>query len=250
MRALELQTCRPGLVLVDNDSSDDSLDVARGYGARIVHISRADFSYGRAINLGVDAAAAEFIVLLSSHSLPLTSTFIEDCLRPFSDPEVAAARCLKLEYCESWMDTGVVNGPIDWDIPLRELPENNGCIFRKSIWQRFPFDEVLEAAEDKLWSYQIVNAGYKIATSTALYKYCQHDRFMVSLRRYARVQVCLYRIRGTSRNPYPTRQLLREVFHDIPRRALRSALYVTLCSLIYRTVPWRARAKPRLGSVR
>ncbi len=170
VRALELQTCRPGLVLVDNDSSDDSLDVAREYGARIVHISRDDFSYGRAINLGVDAAAAELIVLLSSHSLPLTSTFIEECLRPFSDPDVAAARCLKVDYCESWMDTGVVSGPIDWDIPLRELPENNGCIFRKSIWQRFPFDEVLEAAEDKLWSYQIVNAGYTIATSTALYR--------------------------------------------------------------------------------
>jgi len=250
VRALELQTCRPGLVLVDNDSSDDSVALARQYGARIVTISRADFSFGRAINIGVEAAPAEFIVLLSSHSLPLTATFIEDCLRSFSDPNVAAAKCLRLESCERWIDPRIIRGPVTWDIKLSTLPENNGCIFRKSVWQRLPFDESVEAAEDKLWSYQILNAGYDIAESTALYKYCGQERFLASLQRFTRVQLSFYRMRGKATNVYPPGLVFREIFLRIPRQALKSALDVALRGLIYQTLPWRARRKPRLGSVR
>jgi rhamnosyltransferase len=250
VRALEMQTCRPGLVLVDNDSTDDSVDVARAYGAKIVNISHEDFSFGRAINVGVEAAPAEFIVLLSSHSLPLSSTFIEDCLRPFSDPDVAITKCLRLDYSERWMDLRTISGPVGWDIPLGDLPENNGCVFRKFIWTKFPFDESVEAAEDKLWSFQILNGGYKIAESTALYKYCHEDRFWASLRRFTRVQVSLYRMRGVKMNPYPSKLTFREIFRTIPRQALKSAAYYALRCLVYQTVPWRARRKPRLGSVR
>jgi rhamnosyltransferase len=250
VRALELQTCRPGLVLVDNDSSDDSAEVVRQYGARIVTISRDDFSFGRAINIGIEAAPAEFIVLLSSHSLPLTSTFIEDCLRPFSDPDVAAAKCLRLEACEHWIEPQIVRGPITWDVQLSSLPENNGCILRKSIWERFPFDESAEAAEDKLWSYQILNAGYTIAESIALYKYCHQERFVASLQRFTRVQVAFYRMRGRVTNPYPPGRLCREIFLGIPRQALKAALDLLLRGLIYQMLPWRARRKPRLGSTR
>jgi glycosyltransferase involved in cell wall biosynthesis len=250
VRALELQTRRSGLVLVDNDSTDDSIDVARAYGARIVNISREDFSFGRAINVGVEAAPAEFIVLLSSHSLPLSSTFIEDCLRPFSDPDVAATKCLRLDNSERWMDLRTISGPIGWDIPLWDLPENNGCVFRKSVWRKFPFDESVEAAEDKLWSYQLLNGGFKIAESSALYKYCHEDRFWASLRRFTRVQVSLYRMRGMGMNPYPPRLVFREFFRTIPRQALKSAAYLALRCLVFQTVPWRARRKSKLGSVR
>lgn len=251
IRALERQTCRPGLILVDNESTDDSVKIATRYGAEVVKISRAEFSYGRAINKGVEAAPAEFIVLLSSHSLPLTATFIEDCLRPFDDPEVAAAKCLRVDECDRWMDLEVMRGPVTWEIPITKLVENNGCIFRKSVWQKFPFDESLEAAEDRLWSYELLNAGYKIAESAALYKYSFPDRFWASLRRFTRVQVAFYRMRGgIADNPYPLRRLFAEVLYRIPRESLRRGAFMTLCSLIYQTVPWRSRRKARLGSVR
>jgi rhamnosyltransferase len=240
----------PELILVDNDSTDNSVEIADTYGAKIVNISREEFSFGRAINIGVQAASSEFIILLSSHSLPLTATFVEECLRPFLDPDVAAAKCLRLEYCEQWLDPRVVMGPYTWDMSLSDLPENNGCVFRKSIWERFPFDESVEAAEDRLWSYQILNSGYKIAQSTALYKYCYEERFWASLRRFTRVQVSLYRMRGKAINLYPPGRLFRAVFLYIPRNALRSAIHLTLRSLIYWTLPWRARRKSQLGSVR
>jgi glycosyltransferase involved in cell wall biosynthesis len=250
IRALELQTCRPGLVLVDNDSTDDSVAVASRYGARIVRISRDEFSFGRAINVGVEAAPAEFVVLLSSHSLPLSSTFIEDCLRPFHDPEVGAAKCLKVNKCERWMDLSVLRGPVTWETPISDLPENNGCVFRKSVWSKFPFDETLEASEDRFWSFQILNAGYAIAQTAALYKYCHRDRFWPSLRRFTREQVSLYRMRGSADNPYPAGRVLADVLCRLPRQYVVAASYVTLRYLTYQTVPWRARKKAKLGSVR
>jgi hypothetical protein len=225
--------------------------VASRYGARIVKISRDEFSFGRAINVGVEAAPAEFIVLLSSHSLPLTSTFIEDCLRPFDDPDVAAVKCLKLIVCERWMNPKVLRGPVNWDdIRVQDLLENNGSVFRKSVWSKFPFDETLEASEDRFWSFQILNAGYAIAQTAALYKYCHRDRFWPSLRRFTREQVSLYRMRGSADNPYPAGRVLADVLCRLPRQYVVAASYVTLRYLTYQTVPWRARKKAKLGSVR
>jgi hypothetical protein len=148
------------------------------------------------------------------------------------------------------MDPRVLRGPVTWDISPPDLPENNGCVFRKSVWRKFPFDESLEAAEDKLWSYQILNAGYTIAESAALYKYCYQDPFWAALRRFTRVQVCMYRMRGKAANPYPARRVLVQLLYRIPLWALRSAFYSASCWWIYQTVPWRARRKPRLGSVK
>jgi glycosyltransferase involved in cell wall biosynthesis len=251
IRALELQTWRPGLVLVDNESTDDSVAVASRYGARIVKISRDEFSFGRAINVGVEAAPAEFIVLLSSHSLPLTSTFIEDCLRPFDDPDVAAVKCLKLIVCERWMNPKVLRGPVNWDdIRVQDLLENNGSVFRKSVWSKFPFDETLEASEDRLWSFQVLNAGYAIAHSAALYKYCHKDRFWARLRRFTREHTALHRMGARRNNPYPVSRVLADVFYRLPREYLATTLYTMLRFLAFQTVSWKARRKGRLGSVR
>ena len=44
------------VILVDNDSTDGTVEVAAAHGATLTNISREEFSYGRALNLGIEAA--------------------------------------------------------------------------------------------------------------------------------------------------------------------------------------------------
>ncbi len=48
LRALSLQEVKNiELIVVDNESTDDSVEVARGFGAKIVTIGESSFTYGR-----------------------------------------------------------------------------------------------------------------------------------------------------------------------------------------------------------
>jgi len=68
------------IVIVDNESTDDSVAVAEAYGCKVVTLKRAAFSYGRAINFGFENCAGEYVLLLSSHVYLLNEDFLEQAV--------------------------------------------------------------------------------------------------------------------------------------------------------------------------
>ena len=50
------------VIVVDNGSTDDTADVARAHGARVVHEARP--GYGAAVHAGVEAATAPFVAVM------------------------------------------------------------------------------------------------------------------------------------------------------------------------------------------
>jgi rhamnosyltransferase len=263
LRILSRQTMQPEIVLVDNESTDGSREIAAAHGANVVHLPKSDFTYGHAINVGVANASADTIIMLSSHSLPWGNRFIENCLKPFLEEKVAAVRCLRMDCIrdevldaiegmqidlrQSWLDSKTLIGPVNWDIDLTLFPSNDGCAFRKSVWQEFPFDERLECAEDMLWCYQVLNAGYRIATASAFYKYAVIPKFWPALRRHKFEQTALYRLTGQRR---PLRRVLRDLLIVTPRAAAGITLKLAFRSLITAAAPWYARRSPRRGAIR
>jgi rhamnosyltransferase len=251
LRALSLQAVRPEVVVVDNESTDGSAEMAAASGAKLVRITRGEFTYGRAINVGVANASAEIIIMLSSHSMPLGDRFIEGCLAPFADARVAAVRCIRVERADEWLDPLTLDGPMKLDTPWWFWTENNGCAFRKSVWQQIPFDEQIEFAEDRLWCHQVLQAGYRITTARAWYRYSSTERFWQSVRRYRREVTAIYRLTGYKP---PLRFVLQQIFVKAPQQAARSAVHTGLKIIFWAAIgalaPWYARRPPRVGSVR
>jgi rhamnosyltransferase len=251
LRALSLQAVRPEVVVVDNESTDGSAEMAAASGAKIVPITRSEFTYGRAINVGVANASTEIVIMLSSHSLPLGDRFIEGCLAPFADARVAAVRCIRVERADEWLDPLTLDKPITLDKPWWFWTENNGCAFRKSVWQQIPFDEQIEACEDRLWCYQVLNAGYHITTARAWYRYISTERFWPSVRKYRREVTAIYRMTGYKP---PLRFVLEQIFARAPQQAVRTAAHTGLKIVFWAAIaalaPWYARRAPRVGSVR
>ena len=73
------------VIVVDSGSTDETVAIAAGHAAQIVHILPEEFTFGRALNRGVAAAVGEFIVNISAHCYPVYPDWLEQLLQPFRD---------------------------------------------------------------------------------------------------------------------------------------------------------------------
>src|SRR5438132_6709887 len=81
------------VVVIDNESDDESAEVARTMGARVFTFPRTLFGYGRAINFGIKLCRGELIVLLSAHSWPQGDDWLRRMVNGVEGGAVAAAYC-------------------------------------------------------------------------------------------------------------------------------------------------------------
>jgi len=60
LSGLQKQTIKDiEVIVVDSGSTDQTVEIARGFGARIIEIKPEEFSFGRSLNRGIEAASNE-----------------------------------------------------------------------------------------------------------------------------------------------------------------------------------------------
>src|SRR5215211_4273232 len=77
------------VILVDSGSTDGTVAIAEAYGARVVRIPSAEFTFGRSLNFGIHAATREYIVIASAHVYPVYPDWLTSLLHPLEDGNVA-----------------------------------------------------------------------------------------------------------------------------------------------------------------
>src|SRR5512134_455479 len=70
------------IILVDSGSTDRTVSIAESFAARTVRIPSSEFTFGRSLNFGVQAATREFIAIASAHVYPVYPDWLESLLRP------------------------------------------------------------------------------------------------------------------------------------------------------------------------
>jgi rhamnosyltransferase len=139
------------VIVVDSGSLDRTVEIAREHDSRILTIGRSEFTFGRALNRGAEAAGGEILVALSAHAFPPDDGWLGRLAAAFDDPRVACASG------ERFRPDGRALGeafPFDADA-ARAWPEwgysNAAGAFRASLWRERPFREDLPACEDREW---------------------------------------------------------------------------------------------------
>lgn len=203
------------IVVIDNESDDESAKVAKMMGAKVFTLSRALFSYGRAINLGVKLCRGDLIVLLSAHSWPQGEDWLSRMVDCVEQSSAAGAYCRQIadgKVCEQEKKRFKEFAEHDYRLDRKRLVQrcksgedvyevcffsNSASIVRREVVLRFPFRD-LPFSEDRAFVLDCVMAGHSIAyLSTASVAYRQPASFRN-----------FYRI---GRAAHISRQLIREL---------------------------------------
>ena len=152
------------VVLVDNRSTDRTLDIVSGYPVVLETID--EFRPGLALNIGVRASSGDVLVFISGHCVPVDPHWLTNLIAPLDDPEVAGVygRQEPLSYTSDLdkRDLLTVFG-LDPKVQRRDpFFHNANSAMRRSTWDRFPFDEEVSNVEDRIWGRQVIEAGLTI----------------------------------------------------------------------------------------
>lgn len=155
------------IILVDSGSTDGTVSVAESFGARIVRIPSSEFTFGRSLNLGIQAATRELIVIASAHVYPVYPDWLESLLHPFEDQKVAltygkqrgpeTAHFSEQQIYHQWYSD------ISKPRQATAFCNNANAAIRKTLWEKNPYDERLTGLEDLAWAKWAKEQGHEIA---------------------------------------------------------------------------------------
>lgn len=154
------------VILVDSGSTDRTTEIAASQGVRVVHIDPMDFTFGRSLNLGIQQATAEWVVLASAHVYPVYPDWLEKLMVPFEDPKVAltygkqrgaeSSKFSEHQIFAQWFPDG--------QRPIQDHPfcNNANAAIRRSLWMDTPYDETLPGLEDLDWANRMMALGKSV----------------------------------------------------------------------------------------
>lgn len=187
------------IVVVDSGSTDATLSIAARYPVRIVHIEPAQFSFGRSLNKGCAAATGEILVFASAHVYPLYEDWLERLLEPLAVPGVGLAYgCQRGDSVTKYSEHQVFARwfpPVSTPDQKHPFCNNANAAVRRSLWERFPYDESLTGLEDLDWAARVMAEGYRIAyVAQAVIAHVHNETPARIFNRYTREAIALRRI--------------------------------------------------------
>lgn len=142
------------VIVIDSGSIDKTIDIAKSYNVRLFQIKPEDFTFGYALNFGVDRAEGNIICNLSAHCSPLNDSWLQELIEPIKKgySHATFGRQVAVKGVNNWEEIFLDkhfpdHGEITGRIPF----SNANCAFLKKLWHQFKFDEELPSWEDYLW---------------------------------------------------------------------------------------------------
>lgn len=154
------------IIVVDNESTDNSKEIAEKYNARFVTIK--NFSFGGSANVCAQEAKYPIVAIFSAHSYPVSHDFFELIQQKFNqNPNLAGLRCLHnaSDYKNYINQVSVLTDPNKSGLIF------SGSAFSRSVWEKFPFKEDVATFEDKEWTTRVIKEGYEIDFVPSIFCY-------------------------------------------------------------------------------
>lgn len=166
------------VVVVDNESTDSTVSIAKSFGCKIVTISDDEFNFSRALNRGIAYSSGDFIAIISSHCIPVDVQWLS-CLRMhFENPDIAAVYGRQEPLPDTpagdkrdlWTTFG-----LDRKIQVKDyFFHNANSMIRRNLWEKINFSEKIHGVEDRDWAKKAQSLGYKIVYEPYARVFHQH----------------------------------------------------------------------------
>ncbi len=165
------------IIIIDSSSEDNTVDIAKGLGAKTIVIPRRSFNHGKTRNTAAVEAKGDILVFVTQDALPMDNTLINRLTEPLKRPDIAAAYgrhipkddALPLEVFArhfNYPEIGVIKGMDDlkkYGIKTFFFSDVCSAIKTKSFFKVGMFSEGIKANEDMLIAAKLIVNGYKVA---------------------------------------------------------------------------------------
>jgi len=206
------------VVIVDSESTDNTVRIAGEFGAKVISILQRDFNHGGTRNLGAAEANGDFLVFTVQDAVPVSSYWLYNMICPFiAYPELAALSARQFIKPEAdlfsiWENTNIT--PYDYDC-IWSLPEHlrktewkdtdtsvkgklmhfdtvSSCI-RRSVFKELRFSPLM-FGEDMDYGKKLLDHGKSIAflSSTGVYHWHERDAGYILKRYYTGAKITSY----------------------------------------------------------
>ena len=164
------------IIIVDNNSSDLSLEKAKEFKVKIINIEK--FRPGKAINDGIRNSSGEIIVCLSGHCVPTSKKWLSNLIKELSNNKIAGVygRQEPFSFSSDLDKRDLINlFGLDKKIQIKDtFFHNANSSFTRKIWEKFPFDENISNIEDRVWAEKIISSGLQIIYEPSASDYHYH----------------------------------------------------------------------------
>lgn len=166
------------VILVDNLSTDKTVEKAKNIHPELTLVQIDDYLPGLALNKGIRESSGKYFVCLSAHCIPVDEQWLDSLRANFDEYEDIAGVYGRQVPTQS-------SDPIDKRDLLRAFGpgkrvqtqdtffHNANSMVRCDVWDKYPFDEEVTNIEDQIWAKQVLSKGHRIVyePEAAVYHY-------------------------------------------------------------------------------
>jgi rhamnosyltransferase len=151
------------IILVDNQSTDGTLEVARSFGVSKL-LTIENYSPGRSLNLAAQEANGKYLVFLSAHCVPYNEHWLQELLNGFTlDSSICGVygRQIPLPDSEAGNSRDLLSIFRD-ESRLQKSDyffHNANSAIKYDEWNRNKFDPDLGNLEDQAWAKTCIDSG-------------------------------------------------------------------------------------------
>lgn len=183
------------IIVLDSSSTDNSVAIAKSYGAQIVSIDSSSFNHGLTRNDGVNAANGDLVYFTVQDARISDPKMLQKMAAHFSESEVKAVMGIqgvpihKHTNPALWfqrmtapnLETLFFPDGKYASLPQREqLKINNwdnvNALYRRSSLLEIPFRQT-NYCEDKIWADEALHVGWKLLRDSSLLVYHYHHMY-------------------------------------------------------------------------
>jgi rhamnosyltransferase len=164
------------VIIIDSSSIDNTVDIAKGFGAKTIVIPRHTFNHGKTRNMAAMEAQGDILVFMTQDALPQDNKLLRKLTAPLKMSDIAAtygrhipmlgASPLEIFAREfSYPDTGSIKGIEDIkQYGIKTFRFSNVCsaIKKELFLKAGMFPNGIRANEDMLMAAKLILNGYKV----------------------------------------------------------------------------------------
>lgn len=165
-RRQKIDDAETEFILVDSGSTDRTLEIAESHGCRIVHIQKKDFTFGRSLNYGCEAATGNVFVFISAHCIPAHDRWLANLIAPVKRGEADYVYGKQVGHDLTRFSEHQVFAQYYADADKIPQPDffcnNANAAIRRMFWAKHRFDETVTGLEDMVLAKALMKDGGRI----------------------------------------------------------------------------------------